>query len=384
MPHLEHVGLAVDDPEAVAQLYETLLGIRPYKQERVEREGVQTHFLHAETVKLELLEALGPDSPVAKFLEKRGAGLHHLAFEVDDIDAQMHRLRQEGFTPLSDEPRPGADGKRIFFLHPKETHGVLVEFCQSIPAATPPTAVPYRAESLAVYEYGLAESPPLVVLHGAAGATTLETEPLIRHLEPHFHILALDFAAHGASETYQDALLTVDFLADNVRGVLDFFGIDRTHVFGFSLGGFVALRFASMHPRRADRLAVHNTNVDWTDELAAAMNARFDAAMLTSRFPDVVRRLETFHTDWQRLFERINRMIARLPAHRQTQHALHRIDHPVFVSAVDQDDVLPLGVPFSLQRALPQSTLAILPGNRHALRHLDPALYARLLIRHFG
>lgn len=384
MPHLEHVGLAVDDPEAVARLYETLLGIRPYKQERIEREGVQTHFLAAGTVKLELLEALGPNSPVATYLEKRGEGLHHLAFEVDDIHAHLQRLRQEGFTPLSDEPLSGADGKLIFFLHPKETHGVLVEFCQSLPATLTPTAVPYRNARLAVYERGHPESQPLVVLHGLAGATMLETEPLIRHLEPHFRVLALDFAGHGNSDLYHDEVLSVDFLADNLRGVLDFFGLDQAHVFGFSIGGLVALRFALMHPRRAGKLAVHGANVDWNDELAAAMNARLDAAMLTSRFPAVARRLDEVHGDWQGLFARVNRMVGGLPAHRETQYALRKIAHPVLVSAVDEDDLLSLGVPFSLHRALPQSTLAILPGTRHAFRAVDPALYARLLMQHFG
>ena len=384
MPHLEHVGLAVDDPEAVARLYETLLDTRPYKKERVEHEGVQTHFLSAGTAKLELLEALSPDSPVARFLEKRGEGLHHLAFEVRDIHAQMQRLRQFGFTPLSDEPRRGADGKLIFFLHPKETHGVLIEFCQSLPASLTPTPIPYRDEHLAVYERGHPERPPLVILHGAAGATMLETEPLIRHLEPHFRVLALDFAGHGASGSYDDVVLSVDFLADNIRGVLDFYGLEQVHVFGFSIGGFVALRFALMHPKRVGKLAVHSANVDWNDELATTMNARLNATLLASRYPAIAQRLDEFHTDWQRLFARVNRMITSLPIHKQTQHALHRIDHPTLVSAVDEDDLLPLGVPFSLHRALPHSTLAILPGTHHAFRALDPVLYTRLLLHYFG
>ena len=123
------------DADAVARLYEDLIGAAPYKEETVEREGVRTHFIDAGTTKLELLEALGDESPIAKYLERRGEGLHHLAFEVDDIHAHMQQMRERGYTPLSDEPRPGADGKLIFFLHPKQTHGVLVEFCQSVEAA---------------------------------------------------------------------------------------------------------------------------------------------------------------------------------------------------------------------------------------------------------
>ncbi|HMB92899.1 MAG TPA: methylmalonyl-CoA epimerase, partial [Rhodothermales bacterium] len=179
MPHLEHIGLATADPEAVAALYEMLLGVQPYKRERVDREGVQTHFISAGSTKLELLEALSPDSPVARYLEKRGEGLHHLAFEVDDIHAHMATLREKGFTPLSDEPKPGADGKLIFFLHPKQTHGVLVEFCQSVATPLVPTQIPYQDEHLTVYERGHTANPTLVVLHGAAGATLLETAPLI-------------------------------------------------------------------------------------------------------------------------------------------------------------------------------------------------------------
>ena len=191
-------------------------------------------------------------------------------------------------------------------------------------------------------------------------------------------------AGHGNSDLYDDEVLSVDFLADNVRGVLDFFGLDQAHVFGFSIGGLVALRFALRHPRRAGKLAVHGTNVDWSDELATVMNARLNAEMLASRFPAVAQRLEEYHGDWRRLFARVNRMISDLPMHRQTQHGLHRIAHPVLVSAVDEDDLLSLGVPFSLHRALPHATLAILPGARHAFRAVDPALYTRLLLQHFG
>ena len=128
MPRLEHVGIAVDEVEAVINCFEDLLGVLPYKTETVTDQQVRTHFLNAESSKLELLEAVDADSAVQKFLDKRGEGLHHLAFEVADADATMNRLRDAGFTLLSDAPQSGADDKRIFFVHPKETHGVLVEF----------------------------------------------------------------------------------------------------------------------------------------------------------------------------------------------------------------------------------------------------------------
>src|SRR5690606_22944100 len=115
--------------------------------------------------KLELLEALGPDSPVAAFLQKRGPGLHHVAFEVDDLPAALTRARAAGFTPLADEPKRGADGKRIAFLHPKTTGGVLVELCEAAPEWAP-LDVPFAGGTLRALVAGPEGAPPLVVLHG--------------------------------------------------------------------------------------------------------------------------------------------------------------------------------------------------------------------------
>jgi methylmalonyl-CoA/ethylmalonyl-CoA epimerase len=131
--HLEHIGIAVRDLSKANDLFERLLGVAPYKQEAVEREGVITSFFQTGQAKIELLEASREDSPIARFLDKRGEGIHHLAFEVEDIRAEMERLRGEGFQLLSEEPRSGADNKLVCFLHPRDTHGVLVELCQSIP-----------------------------------------------------------------------------------------------------------------------------------------------------------------------------------------------------------------------------------------------------------
>lgn len=126
---LEHIGIAVADAAAVIAQYEALFGATPYKEEVVEREGVRTIFYDAGGTKIELLHSTRPDGPVAKFLAKRGPGLHHLAFAVADVDAEIARLKTLGYTLLSDTAQPGADGKRIVFLHPKDTHGVLVELC---------------------------------------------------------------------------------------------------------------------------------------------------------------------------------------------------------------------------------------------------------------
>lgn len=129
MRKIEHLGIAVNNLSEANELYTKLLGVEPYKQESVEREGVTTSFFKIGESKIELLEASNPESPIAKFLEKRGQGIHHIAYAVDDIKAEMKRLQDEGFVLLSDGPKPGADGKVVVFLHPKSSGGVLVELC---------------------------------------------------------------------------------------------------------------------------------------------------------------------------------------------------------------------------------------------------------------
>ncbi len=130
MKKIEHIGIAVKNIEQSNKLFTKLLGTPPYKTETVESEGVSTSFFLSGENKIELLEALHSESPIAKFIENRGEGIHHIAFDVDDIVAEMKRLEHEGFTLLNKEPRPGADNKLICFLHPKETNGVLIELCQ--------------------------------------------------------------------------------------------------------------------------------------------------------------------------------------------------------------------------------------------------------------
>lgn len=129
MEKVEHIGIAVEDLESANEAYGGLLGKPCYKVEAVESEGVRTSFFKVGPNKIELLEATRADSPIARSLAKRGAGLHHIAFAVRDIKAEMERLRQAGFTLLDEKPKKGADGKWVAFLHPRETHGVLIELC---------------------------------------------------------------------------------------------------------------------------------------------------------------------------------------------------------------------------------------------------------------
>ncbi len=132
MKKIEHIGIAVKDLEASNALFEKLLGAPAYKTETVASEGVRTAFFGAGPNKVELLEALNDASPVAKFLEKRGEGVHHIAFLVDDIVAELARLKKEGFVLLNEVPKKGADNKWVAFVHPKSANGVLVELCQEI------------------------------------------------------------------------------------------------------------------------------------------------------------------------------------------------------------------------------------------------------------
>lgn len=130
MNKIEHIGIAVNSVKQAGAVYEKLLGTSVYKIEEVASEGVKTAFLQTGPNKIELLEATNADSPIAKFIEKRGEGMHHIAFEVIDIKAEMKRLKEEGFILLNEEPKHGADNKLVCFVHPKGTNGVLIELCQ--------------------------------------------------------------------------------------------------------------------------------------------------------------------------------------------------------------------------------------------------------------
>lgn len=132
MDKIEHIGIAVKSLENSNSLFSKLFGAAHYKEEAVESEGVKTSFFQVGPNKIELLEATKPDSPIAKFIEKKGEGIHHIAFDVEDIVFEIKRLKQEGFIVLNEEPKHGADNKLVAFLHPKSTNGVLIELCQEI------------------------------------------------------------------------------------------------------------------------------------------------------------------------------------------------------------------------------------------------------------
>lgn len=132
MQHVEHIGIAVKSLSVAVPLYEKLLNTPCYKKETVEGEKVNTAFFRTGETKIELLESSEADGVISRFIEKKGEGIHHIAFEVEDIYAEMDRLQKKGFTLINTEPKPGADNKLVCFLHPKDTQGVLVELCMSV------------------------------------------------------------------------------------------------------------------------------------------------------------------------------------------------------------------------------------------------------------
>jgi methylmalonyl-CoA/ethylmalonyl-CoA epimerase len=132
MEKIEHIGIAVKDLEASNQIFASLFGVTHYKEEEVASENVKTSFFKSGPNKIELLQATNPESPIAKFIDKKGEGVHHIAFAVLDIKAEIDRLKTAGFVVLNEAPKKGADNKLVAFLHPKTTNGVLIELCQEI------------------------------------------------------------------------------------------------------------------------------------------------------------------------------------------------------------------------------------------------------------
>lgn len=132
MEKIEHIGIAVKDLEVSNKIFAALFGTVHYKEEEVASEGVKTSFFKSGPNKIELLQAINPESPIAKFIDKKGEGVHHIAFAVADIKAEIERLKTAGFVVLNETPKKGADNKLVVFLHPKTTNGVLIELCQEI------------------------------------------------------------------------------------------------------------------------------------------------------------------------------------------------------------------------------------------------------------
>ncbi len=383
MPQLEHIGLAVSDPALVEALYQKLFGFRPYKSESVEEQGVRTIFLSADTAKLELLEALTDSSPIAKYLSKRGEGIHHLAFEVEDIHAELVRVRTLGFTPLSEEPRPGADGKLIFFLHPKQTHGVLVEFCQQTEQRLTPEQIPFQGGHLAGYTMGHASAPSLMLLHGGLGSTHLEFVPLMRALQEHFFVMAFDLAGHGASSDFPTPSSLAKLGIAQVEAVMNYYGVSQTALLGFSMGGTIALHTALHLEERLSRLILVGVNTTWDASTIRSAAHRIDPGFITKMAPAWAERLNREHgaSRWQTLALQLRNGIEAYAAHTPTPAQLTTLTLPTLVCAGDHDRIYPLDHTLNLYRALPNSQLLIFPNVEYDLRQINPRWFAQALHR---
>lgn len=380
MARLEHVGIAVEDVVTVVDCFQDLLGTRPYKFETVVEQDVRTHFIDAKGPKIELLEAVGNESPIRRFLDRSGEGLHHLAFDVSDAAATMEELRGAGFTLLSDHPQPGADDKKIFFVHPKDTHGVLVEFCESVSPSWTPHVIRHREGTLSVFERGDPDRPTLLCIHGAAGSTLLETAPLIRRLEPSFHTIGVDLSGHGASSFPPNTALGMDAFVEDAMASLDALDQSSAHIFGFSLGGAVALRMAQVSPESVERLTLFQTNARWPPALSAQMQRRLDLEGIRDRAPDRADALRSVHDQPNRLFRELRSFVDTLPDVAEPMwSALSNITALTLVSSVDRDPLFGADVPRRLHDELPNSRLAIVPGEEHSLPGAPIPILAALL-----
>lgn len=390
---LDHVGLATDDAEALSTLLEAFLGGRRFKSEIVAEQGVAAHFLpagvpDAPPPTLELLEPVeDAGGAVGRFLEKHGPGMHHLAIRVPKIEAAMEHAADLGLRVLSDTPRSGAAGKRIAFLHPKDTGGVLIELCEHTDPLPTAERVPFEhagtRDELSVYPFGSDESPPLLLLHGAAGCTRLETLSLAHRLAPHFRVLALDFPGHGASDRFAEIDFSATLFAESVRAVFDHFALEEASVFGFSMGGNMALEFARRHPDRVRRLAVHGACIEWTEVLADRMAERLVPDTIRTQNGRAVTALEAAHADWPALFARTERFVRTLPARTEQMRAVaEAVEAPTLVSTADRDELFSLEATLALHRRLPDARLAVVPGRRHALAQVNLGTLLPPLVQH--
>ena len=375
---LDHLGIAADD--ASADLFRRLLGAAPYKTEVVESQGVRTVFFgdggaSGAAPKLELLESVASGSPIARYLESRGPGLHHVAFEVEDLEGEMERVRALGIRLLSETPQPGADGKQIVFLHPKDTAGVLVELCASGPLPKAPLAVAYAEGEVHGWSVGHVDAPILVALHGALG-TTEQLERFVPIWAERFRVIALDLPAHGRSVV--EGEMTWERFARGVIAVLDTLALSDVRMFGYSLGAAVAMEVARQRPDAVARLALHATNTQWTQREVEQMTEG-----LREVPPAVAERMEALHGSLWR--ENVDRMIAfseGLPSAWIEDAALAEVRQPALVSIGDSDGLFDVEAALHLARTLPDARLWVIPGARHALGSLDAPAFARTIADH--
>ena len=376
---LDHLGIAA--APGARELFARLLGAAPYKIETVESQGVATVFFgdggrSGAAPKLELLESVADGSPIARHLERRGPGLHHVAFEVADLEAEMERVRALGVRLLSEAPQPGADGKRIVFLHPKDTGGVLVELCQSAPPARETLRAPWRGAEVVATAWGDAGAPVLLALHGAAG-TADQLAALAARWARDWRVVAPDLAGHGRTADPGGAP-TWDAFADGVEAALDAFDLGAPAAFGYSLGGAALLRVATRRPGAFSRLWLHATGVQWTARHVAAFRPGLDAAALSERARAA---LAEAHGDrWERVLAAMTAFGESLPGAWIPDDELAAVAAPTHVSVGDADPLFSVADADALRTAL-GARLSVLPGVTHALSSLGDDAFATTVDR---
>ncbi|MFV1979739.1 MAG: methylmalonyl-CoA epimerase, partial [Rhodothermia bacterium] len=262
--NLEHIGIASQSGQKLAQTFERLFGTRPYKTESVASEGVETVFFNAGGPKLEGLESSRPGSAIARFLGQRGEGLHHIAVEVDDIDAEIVRVRSEGFNVLSEEPFDGADGKRVFFVHPKDCHGILVEFCQQTRPTWRGAEIEMPHGTVTAYSAGSTEASPILLLHDHNSSADEDFNELLPTLERSLHVIAFDAPGHPT--------------ARHARAILDSYNIrEAAIVAGRGSAAETAIQMARSYPELVRALVL----IDPGDSIASILEeSRLDKPTL--------------------------------------------------------------------------------------------------------
>jgi methylmalonyl-CoA epimerase len=343
MTRLEHIGIAVENAEPVRELLSNLLGIDVYKTESVPSEGVSTHFVDVGAAKVELLESEQKDSAVERFLRRRGEGVHHLAFEVDDLPAVWDRAKALGLNPINPSPKAGADGKQIFFLHPKETHGILIEICRRDRFAGDVVSVPMPHGSVGAFHSGPPDETAVLLLHNAGRSTHDDFDDVIASLDSRLQIVAFDAPGHGASSEWQAASHFLRAADKHARVVLDHFDVGRACAVGTGLGAAVAASFALNFPDRVCGLVMIDPNLlrNAADLEAASQSIRAAAG------PDGSQRVSVLESTLADAAEAVVSL-----------EALVEIAVPVLVVGVD---ALSLPRTQEVQQVLTHSALAVVP-----------------------
>jgi methylmalonyl-CoA epimerase len=345
---LDHIAIAVQDSTPLLHVLSRLLDLEPYRREPVESQAVETIFLPTGRTKLELVHPLHADSPISGFLKKRGDAMHHLAFEVEDVRAVMERARALGLRPLSEEPQPGADGKLIFFVHPRDTHGILLEFCQQARIDLEVERVEVDGASMSVYQGGRSSAEPVFLLHGEPGGLQVDFAHLVPVLERRFRVIAPERALVCDGMAAREGTLSVDALLS----LMDVLNVDRTRVFGYSAGGAAALELAVRAPERVAGVALFGVSP------STAADESAEPAPPGDSWSDVVRYSEAA------IHREARAVISRLP--------LEQLENPVLVCCGDRDPVCSVRHALTLHERLPSSQLSVFAGADHDLQSVPP------------